>query len=70
MSKKSTNQTQPTTHKVRFYQKAVFPWAIIVIATALFSGVVTGWTLRSNQESDIKAEVSSQVADALKAEAR
>lgn len=55
----------PTTKQPKFYQKAVFPWAIIVLVSVLFAGIVTGWTLRSNQYSDLKAEVASQVAETV-----
>ena len=54
-----------TTKQPKFYQKALFPWAIIVLAATLFSGMALGWTLRSDQAASIKAEVASQVAETV-----
>lgn len=59
----SKQTKQETVKKVKFYKKASFPWALIVAALIFFSGLASGWTLRSDQAASIKAEVASQVAE-------
>lgn len=41
--------------------KTLVPWLIILVIVVGFIGVVTGWTLRSDQLSQIKAEVAEQL---------
>lgn len=61
---KKNESTVKSERAVRFYKKASFPWAIIVIAVVFFGGLVLGWNLRSEQASSIKAEVMSQLETA------
>jgi hypothetical protein len=41
--------------------KTLVPWMIIVLIVVAFVGMVIGWSLRSDQVSQIKAEVAEQV---------
>lgn len=49
--------------KVRFYTKASFPWAIIVVAVVFFSGVTLGWTMRSNDVARLDAVRQTALAE-------
>ena len=47
------------TRKEVFFK--VLPWGIIFTAIVAFSGLASGWTLRSDFDATIKAEVTTQV---------
>jgi cell division septal protein FtsQ len=64
MSKEIKEKAPKPTYTKKQVFMAVLPWAIIVIATVGFIGVVTGWTLRSSDISRVHAEaqvVSQQI---------
>lgn len=42
--------------------KVLVPWMIILVLAALIAGIATGWVARSNQQAEIKAAVSEQLA--------
>lgn len=52
--------------KVRFYKKTSFPWAIVVVAVVFFSGLLTGWAMRTDQESQMDAVRATAVAEVSK----
>lgn len=60
-TEKTTTKT-PKTVQV----KLLVPYAIILVMIVALAGLVTGWTLRSDYYSDVKAEVSSQVSELSK----
>ena len=52
-----------------FIKKPQFPWLIIALVSVLFVGVVTGWTLRSNDVArmdSVRATALSEVTTAKK----
>lgn len=60
MSKTPT--TTPREEKpTRFYQRASFPWAIIVLTATLAAGFILGWHTQQGltQEIDAKAQTIS-----------
>jgi len=70
MSKEKTENSvkgQLITTKRKIFM-AILPWAIIVVAGALFAGVVTGWTMRSSDYSRNSAEAQTIASQMLKAE--
>ncbi len=58
---KVTNVDKP--FKKSWYKSAVLPWAIIVIVSVGFAGIVVGWTLRSEDMSRVKSEASVMVKE-------
>lgn len=62
MSKEIVKRPQEISNKAAWYKSALLPWVIIVVLMAFVGGAVMGWTARSNQVADVKAEVASQLA--------
>jgi hypothetical protein len=62
MSKETkTTIKQPKSVEV----KLLVPYAIIVVMAVAFAGLVTGWTLRSNQVTEVKSQVTAEVETIL-----
>lgn len=62
MTKQETKEVRVQEVKTPFYMRAAFPWLIIGLMAALTTGLIAGWTLRSDQEANIAAQVNSKVA--------
>lgn len=45
----------PTYNKKQVFW-AILPWSIIVIVTVGFAGIVSGWTLKSGYEGQVRAD--------------
>ncbi len=57
MSKEQKQTKQPRKVEV----KTFVPWMIILVIIVALAGTALGWVIRSDQLSQIKAEVSEQV---------
>lgn len=62
MKKEITTRPQEVKQPRKMEIKVLVPWMIILVLAALVSGLVVGWTARSNEQAAIKAEVTSQLA--------
>lgn len=60
ITKKESAMAETT--KTKFYKKATFPWAIIVVSIALVCGLMWGWTLRGDNNAQVKAEAQNLVS--------
>ena len=60
-----TKESVPTVSitKVPFYRRAAFPWIILLVLATLAAGVFLGWTMRSEQISQVQAEAKAIVAE-------
>lgn len=51
-------QNEVNTKPVRFYKKASFPWAIIVLSAVAMASFIGGWNMKSIDDSRVKAEAA------------
>jgi hypothetical protein len=61
--KKADLRPQEPKQALKWEVKTLVPWIIILVLAALATGAMLGWTARSNQVSEIKAEVATQLAE-------
>ena len=63
MSTKET--TKPTNQPETVEVKLLVPYAIIAALVIGFAGLAGGWTMRSNQVNEVKAQVTAEVETIL-----
>jgi len=64
---KSTEVKELKTYNKKQVFFAMLPWAIIVLVSVAFIGLVVGWTLRSNDQCRIESQ-ASQLVEKLKSQ--